>query len=484
MTQPTRRDFLGAAAFAAMAGSGGPPPTRAAAVSVPKPTDVEIEDVQYMYEDFLYRTPIKFGGTEVDRATILNVACVVRTRDGRSAKGIGSMPMGNVWSFPSKVLKYDDTLGAMKALVKRIARITGDHRGAAHPIDLNREMEPDYLKAAAEVAAELKLAEPIPKLCTLTAASAFDAAIHDGFGKVHGRSCYRTYGPEFMADDLSAYLGPDFRGEFLDRYVSEKPKPRMPMYHLVGAVDPVMPSDVRAPIGDGLPESLPEWIARDGLTHIKIKLNGEDLDWDVDRVLRVERAAAEAQARRGVSEWVYSLDFNEKAPNVEYLLDFIRRVKGESPEGFARIQYIEQPTSRNLDAAPPHALDEAARILPVVADESLTDPESLLKARERGYNGAALKACKGQGHALLLAAMAQKYGMFLCVQDLTCPGASLIHSAGLSAHIPSVRAIEANARQYMPQANADWEARFPGLFVIKDGTMDTSVLDRPGLGAV
>ena len=71
-------------------------------------------------------------------------------------------------------------------------------------------------------------------------------------------------------------------------------------------------------------------------------------------------------------------------------------------------------------------------------------------ARELGYTGAALKACKGQTQSLLLAAAAQKFGMFLCVQDLTCPGASLIHSAGLAAHIPGVAAIEANARQYFP----------------------------------
>ena len=48
------------------------------------------------------------------------------------------------------------------------------------------------------------------------------------------------------------------------------------------------------------------------------------------------------------------------------------------------------------------------------------------------HTGAAFKACKGQSQSLLLAAAAQKYSMFLCVQDLTCPGASLIHSAGLA----------------------------------------------------
>jgi len=70
------------------------------------------------------------------------------------------------------------------------------------------------------------------------------------------------------------------------------------------------------------------------------------------------------------------------------------------------------------------------------------------------------------------------------VQDLTCPGASLIQSASLAAHVPGVAAIEANARQYMPAANKAWESRFPGIFRISDGTMDTGELNKAGLGAV
>ena len=59
-------------------------------------------------------------------------------------------------------------------------------------------------------------------------------------------------------------------------------------------------------------------------------------------------------------------------------------------------------------------MHEAARLRPVVIDESLTDLESLLLAREMGYTGVALKPCKGQSQAMLMAAAAQKFGMFLC----------------------------------------------------------------------
>jgi L-alanine-DL-glutamate epimerase-like enolase superfamily enzyme len=129
-------------------------------------------------------------------------------------------------------------------------------------------------------------------------------------------------------------------------------------------------------------------------------------------------------------------------------------------------------------------MHEAAKIVPVVIDESLTGKDAFLKALSMGYSGAALKACKGQSQSLLMAALGQKRRVFLCVQDLTCPGASLAHSVTLAAHVPTVKAVEANARQYVPAANSGWEKRFPGIFVVKDGMVRTAGLNGPGLGVV
>lgn len=477
----TRRTILRSAFAAPLLGvarAAGLPLLRS-----PKASDIRIEDVSHSYEDFLYRTPIKFGGSVLDRVTLLNVRCVVRTVDGREGRGFGSMPLGNVWSFPSARMSYDTTLEAMKALAARISRLTAAYWDAGHPIDINQALEPAYLEAAAEVSKELKLAEPIPKLCTLVTASPFDAALHDAYGKVHGLNCYRTYGPDFMTHELDHYLGPEFRGEHLSQYILKEPKGRMPLYHLVGALDPIFPSDINRRINDGLPETLPEWIKYNGLTHIKIKLNGDDLTWDVGRVVEVDRATTETQKPRGVTDWVYSLDFNEKCRNVDYLLEFLRRLREKTPAGFDRIQYVEQPTARDLKTHRENTMHEAAKLRPVVIDESLTGLDALLLAREMGYTGVALKACKGQSQSMLMAAAAQKYKMFRCVQDLTCPGASLIQSAGIAAHIPGVAAIEANARQYVPTANRPWEKKFPGVFHITDGTMDTRSLTGPGLSA-
>ncbi|BDC51359.1 hypothetical protein F183_A36750 [Bryobacterales bacterium F-183] len=434
-----------------------------------RPEGVRIVDVQMEFEDFRYRAPYKFGGVAVDRATVLNVRCTVQNKAGKSATGVGSMPLGNVWSFPSRTLTYDQTLGMMRELAAKVREITAKYREYGHPIDINTTLEPEYLKAAGEV----------PKLAVLVTASPFDAAIHDAFGKLHGVSCYDTYGSAMMGRDSSAYLGKDFAGEYLDRYVLRKPRAAVNLYHSVGGADPLTAADVVKKVGDGLPETLPEWIRYNGLHHIKIKLQGDDLNWDIDRVVGIDRIAQET---RPDVAWKYCVDFNERCPNVDYLLGFLRQVKEKTPRGFERIEYIEQPTKRDLKADRTNVMHEAAKLRPVVIDESLTDLESLLMARDLGYTGVALKACKGQSQAMLMAAAGQKYKMFLCVQDLTCPGASLIHSASIASHVPGVSGIEANSRQYLPAANEPWKKKFPGLFVIRDGTLKTSALAGPGLG--
>ena len=453
-----------------------------AAIVTSKPTDIRIDEVVHGYEDYVYRAPYKFGGRTVDRVTLLNVHCRVTTRSGRTAWGFGSMTMGNMWAFPSAAMSYDTTLEAMKALAGRVARLAGDCPEMGHPLDIAHVLEPEYVKAAADVSAERALAEPIPTLCTLVVASPFDAALHDAFGKVHGRNVFDTYGPDLMTHDLSRYLGARFRGLRLDRALLSERRERIPVFHSVGGLDPLDAFGVQTPVGDGLPETLAEWIRRDGLVRLKIKLQGDELPWDVERVLAIDRILSSVQAARRAPDLGYCLDFNERCPDVQYVLECLGRIRSRSPECFERILYVEQPTARDLEANRQNVMHEAARLRPIVIDESLTDLESLMLARDLGYTGVALKACKGQSHTVLMAAAAQENKMFICVQDLTCPGASLIHSAGISARVPAVAGIEANARQYVPAANEPWRQRFPGIFTIADGHIRTGEIGGPGLG--
>lgn len=447
-----------------------------------KSTDIRIVSATTSEQRIDYRTPIKFGGRVVNDVVLLNVHVQVETRDGRRAVGLGSMPVGNAWGWPSASVPGEQTLEAMIQTGRSIVSAADSHSEYGHPLELTHALAQNYDSAAEEVVARLALSEAMPRLALLVSASPLEGAIHDAYGKALDANSYNLLGEQFVNRDISAYLNQDFAGEYLDRYTLRSPKSELPLYHLVGALDPLSPGDIENRLDDGVAETLGEWIAADGLTHLKIKLAGDDLNWDVQRVASIDRISEEAQAARGCSQWWYSLDFNEKCESVEYVLDFLHRLKEQAPQALDRVQYIEQPTHRNLRANPENRMHEAAKIKPVVIDESLIDFESLLLAKEQGYSGVALKACKGQSEALLMGAAAQKYNMFLCVQDLTCIGASFLHSASLAARMPTVAAIEGNGRQYCPAGNEPWVNDYPGMFNITRGLVETACLDGPGLG--
>jgi len=444
-------------------------------------TDVRVIDAVCTFEPVAFRAPLKFGGRVVESCSLINVDVTVEDKSGHHAVGSGSMPVGNVWAWPTQ-LSGDKTEKAMKLFAEKVTGLAEQIPHYGHPLELMFDLSAEYHHLGRTIATQCGIEEEIPELAQLVAASPIDAAVHDAYGRLHELNTYNMLSAEFMNDDLSAYLDDQFSGEYLDQYTLRQPQERMPLYHLVGALDPLTAADVTDDLNDGLPVTLGEWIAADGLTHLKIKLSGDDFDWDVERVAAIERTAVQAQAQRGCEQWFYSLDFNEKCENVDYVLDFLAKVRASTPAAYDRIQYIEQPTSRNLKAHPEIKLHAASELKPVVVDEALVDYESLLLAREQGYTGIALKACKGQSESLCLAAAAQKFGMFLCVQDLTCPGDSFLHSASLAARIPTVAAIEGNGRQYCPGPNRKWAHRLPSMFNISDGTVGTAVLNGAGLG--
>jgi L-alanine-DL-glutamate epimerase-like enolase superfamily enzyme len=448
-----------------------------------KKSDIRIEHISYGYDECIFRAPVGFAGTVVNRATMVTVKCSVSTAGGKTASGFGSMPFNHTFSFPSRTLSKEIKNDAMKALAAELAKVTGAYQEFGHPLDINWDLAPLYLKAATEVSQRLRLSDPIPKLCTLVTAAAFDAAIHDAFGKAHGTNCFNTYGPEFMKYDLSRYLGAEYKGKYPSDYLLRQHKARMTLCHLISAVDPIEDFENKDPIKDGLPETLPEWIHHNGLLEFKIKVNGTDLKWDIERVMHVDLVVRQTQEKRGVKDWAYVLDFNEKCPNVDYFIQFCRQLKEKMSTGYRRIKYTEQPTARDLKAHPENDMHEAAKLCPVVIDESLIDVESLLLARDLGWTGAVVKSPKGLSHMILMASIAGKENIFVAGGDMSCPGAALIQTTNLQARVPTITSVEANARQYLPQANKPWEARFPGMFRITDGLLRTQEVSGPGLGA-
>jgi len=449
-------------------------------------TDIRILDLQVGFSYKTYRATLKFGGSVkgpgARSGADLNVTALVETRDGRRALGRGSMVLGSSWSWPSQVVPSFMVTDFMRNLALRYGGELRKRDDYGHPMEHALETEPLLLELADEMVAQYAPGEAMPRMCALVVGAPFDAALHDAFGSALGLDAYATLGPEHMTWDLGRYLGPEFKGKYPADYVKPRYDETLPVFHLVGGYDPLTPADV-APDDphDEYPADLIGWVKRDGVFCHKVKLRGNDLDWDVERTVSVYCVVREALAEAGKSEVYLTADANEMCEDVEYVIEYLSKVRERSPEAYEAILYVEQPTTRHLFERP---LDvaRAARLKPVLADEALSGLEAMDEALRQGYTGVALKTCKGQSNSLLMLAKATEAGVPYSVQDLTLTGLGLIQSVGLAARIRPIMGVEANARQFCPAASRRAEQVHPGIFRARDGLHDTSSLRGPGFG--
>ena len=85
-------------------------------------------------------------------------------------------------------------------------------------------------------------------------------------------------GCEYVSHDLARYLTPRSQENTSIGYTLREPKSTMPLYHLIGAWTP-SPIAIFRNASTTVAETLAEWIPYNGLTHMKIKLAGDDLQW-------------------------------------------------------------------------------------------------------------------------------------------------------------------------------------------------------------
>ena len=445
-------------------------------------SDVKVLEVEPQFKEERFRVPLMFGTGVIRTITSFTVRVKVERRGGGTADGWGNILLSDLWGFPSAALSHEERDRAMREVGLAYARMVEGTRRYAHPMDLYMETKSEIQPMADEVSERMHLKERMPLLGALVCASPVDAAVHDAFGKANEIDSYVGYGADFMAHDLSAFVGSRYRGRYVADYIQEAYAPALPIFHLVGGMDKLRRTEVdEHDPKDGLPVSLEEWIERDGIFCFKIKLKGTDLEWDVDRMRRIAAVVKDSAAKMGQRDFYFSMDTNEQCESPDYVIELLQRLKAEAPAAFDAMLYVEQPTERDLEA---HRFDMHAlsAIKPVVADEGVTDVEKLDLARTLGWSGVALKTCKGFSSALLYVAKAVEEGMVYTVQDLTNPGLSLIHSAGFAARIHPLKGVEYNARQYIPWADEPIQAAHPDLFTVRNGWISTRSIRGHGLG--
>ena len=250
----------------------------------------------------------------------------------------------------------------------------------------------------------------------------------------------------------------------------------MAAWHLVGGLDPLSASELTGnEPSDGHPILLEDWIERDGLTCLKIKLRGTDSGWDWDRLERVGEIAVRRQIR-----WL-TADFNCTVMDPEYVNALLDRLRMDLPAVSSRILYVEQPFPYELSEHPidVHSVSERK---PLFLDESAHDWRQVRLGRSLGWTGVALKTCKTQSGAILSACWAKAHGMALMVQDLTNPMLAQIPHVRLAAHVGTIMGVETNAMQFYPEASRPESLVHPGLYQRRGGVVDLGSLGGSGFG--
>jgi L-alanine-DL-glutamate epimerase-like enolase superfamily enzyme len=276
-----------------------------------------------------------------------------------------------------------------------------------------------------------------------------------------------------MNRDLAAFLNSaSFKDKYPADFLIAQPPAKLKAWHLVGGLDPLEPSDLTgSEPKDGYPVLLDDWVKRDGLTCLKIKLRGNDAAWDYDRIVRVGKRAV---------DWL-TADFNCTVTDPAYVNELLDRLRDEHPRIYGMILYVEQPFPYDLEQ---HRIDvhSVSARKPLFLDESAHDWKFVRLGRELGWTGVALKTCKTQTGALLSACWAKANGMTLMVQDLTNPMLAQIPHVLLAAHTGTIMGIETNAMQFYPDASAAEAKVHPGLYRRNSGCVDLSSIRGHGFG--
>lgn len=446
-------------------------------------SDIKIQAVKLYFIGVETRMPLKFGPETLTSVDCARLCITVADRQGKTANGWGETPLSVQWAWPSS-LKYQERSDAMRRLCVMLAQAWAKFEGQGHPIEIGASFTESVLPGLLE---ELNSqrgadAEPMPHLAALICCSAFDIAVHDAYGQLLQRDVYSTYNSRFMNKDLSDFLESaddvdfSFSGMYPADFLAFPRAETLPAWHLVGGRDPLDESELSGDEpDDGYPVLLTDWIKQDGLQCLKVKLRGNDAEWDYQRLIKVGQIAVENDAL-----WLSS-DFNCTVTEPAYVNEILDKLSAEYPKIHQMILYVEQPFPYDLKANQIDVHSVSAR-KGLFMDESAHDWKLVRLGRQLGWTGVALKTCKTQTGALLSLCWAKAHGMKLMVQDLTNPMLAQIPHVLLAAHAETLMGVETNSMQFYPAASAPEEVVHPGIYKRHNGRIDLSTLKGPGFG--
>jgi L-alanine-DL-glutamate epimerase-like enolase superfamily enzyme len=442
---------------------------------------VRVVEASVTFEEYALRSPLVLTGGTIEDVTEAQATVTIADAAGRQASGRGTVFLSAIWAWPQSELGFIERVDAMQQMCIEVSdfmpALCDD---ADHPLGHGMRLEDWADGHRVAVGLRLFIRERIPKLAALVCLSPFDAALHDAYGRLHERSSYETLSREFTGEDLSRWLGPVGEGRYLDEFVHPRGRETLDAWLVIGTNDALRERDAEE-LGDGLPCSVEKWIERCGYRRFKLKVKGADPVAEAQWVASVYEEVAAIRAELGLgADASYLVDSNEGCDGPAVVLEFLDELERASADAYAALDYIEQPTERDLNANRWDMREIAAR-KPVFVDESVEDLAALEQAVELGWTGPALKTCKGHSAALLEIAWCHLTGHPYTLQDLTNPNIAAVQAAGLAAHCDTRNGVELNVMQFVPASSRATAAEFPGLLRVRDGVHRVDDLAGVGL---
>jgi hypothetical protein len=391
------------------------------------------------------RMPFRFGVVTMTQAPQAFVRARIRLEDGREAEGAAAELLAPKWFDKNPALSNEENF-------EQLRRSTRAAREA-------------YLGSGLDTA--YGHSRPTIGLVENYGPALLDRALLDALCRALDVSFYealRTNLPRISFPGLNMNL-------FL---AGLEPVHRIAARHTVGLSDPITSLDNRNPVGDGLPETLEEVIARYGQRWFKLKVGG-DVKADVERL-----SAIAGVLDRIAQPYRASLDGNEQYRDVDGVLALWRAVKAEPrlKRLATSVVFIEQPINRH-NALAGDELDEPglqsverhfevtrqrirrieAKALmkllagekPVIIDESDDSLDAFPRAKALGYRGVSSKTCKGIYKSLINAARCAQWGAdyFMTGEDLTIQAGIALQQDLALVSLLGLTHVERNGHHYV-----------------------------------
>ncbi len=419
------------------------------------------------------RLPFRFGAATVTRCPQAFVRVEAEV-GGRRVIGATAELMVPKWFDKAPHLTHEQNFEQLREAL-RIAR---DVYGRA-----DAPMSAWLLSAVqGELAIEHAQSRGLPRLAAQFGAALLDKAVADAALRAAELSWVNGVQRGVLGDPFAAQLALLAPGEVALR-------------HTVGLADRLMRDDAGLDPADGLPATLQDVIAANGLRFFKLKLQGR-CDADIERLSCIA-AVLEAHA----TNWRVTLDGNESFADALALADFWQQMAATPALKTLRQRtlLLEQPLPRRI------ALREDLTTLdidvPIILDESDDHAEAFEEGLALGYRGISSKACKGIYRSLQNAVRVARepQRLLLSGEDLTCQAGLAVQQDTLLAASLGITHIERNGHHYVDgfgvapeaearafgQAHAGLYAESNGRWRLapRDGKLDLRSLHAPGFAS-